>query len=126
MSHLYVVTPLTCQSLPCDRFVKISSGVRDLLCRGLAFVPSDGAFYLFVRSLTIAEAIQTLLSLLVVQPYPFKEALNWLQLVYIAYWKGYYAVPAFTVLVQSMVSEGDLVVRGFIEFSVNFFVIFFF
>ena len=66
----------------------------DLTCRGLTFVPPDGAFRLLGRGSNIAEAIKILLPLLSSRSPPYGEALVWLQPAYNGYWMGAYVAPA--------------------------------
>ena len=90
-----------------ERVVKILSGGHDFSYRGLTFVPPDGASLLLGLALNIAEVGHKLFSLLTGKWTPFEEAIGWLKFSYTADYSGAYVAPAYTFLVQSMVSEGD-------------------
>ena len=108
VSHLEVVTPLTCKYMPFKRALKLLAGVRKFPCQVLTFVPPDVASSLLGPLLTIVEAIKTLFPLLYDRAPPFKEAIYWLQFTYTAERIGDYVAPASTVIFQSVVSEGDI------------------
>ena len=107
ITHLEVVPPYDWQAAPCKRAGKLLKGGRDLACRGLAFLPPDGAALLLEGPINIAEASQTLFPLLAGRARPFKETLDWLQLAYTADRTGAYVVPESTVLAQSAVWKGE-------------------
>ena len=94
--------------MPCKRAVNLSAKVHNLLLRGMTFVPPYGASRLLLPSHTIEEVIHMLFLLLDGWVPPFKEALDWMQSAYTADPTGAYVVLASTVLVQSVVSEGDI------------------
>ena len=78
-----------------------------MLCWGLTSVPPDGTSLLLGHSLNIVEVSQMMFPLLGGQAPPFEEVLDWFQFSYTKDWMGAYMAPASTVLVQSMVLEGD-------------------
>ena len=87
--------------------VKAAEGGHDLSCGGLNFVALVGVARLLDTLRNIVEVSQVLFPLLAGWAPPFKEMLNWIQLYYTADSKGAYVAPASTVLVPSVVSEGD-------------------
>ena len=108
ISHLEGVSPSTCQATPFKREGGAAEGGRDLACRGLTFVTPDGAASrLLDTSRNITEVGQLILPILVGRTPPFEETLDWLQFVYTTDRTGAYVAPAPTVLVLSVVSEGD-------------------
>ena len=107
ISHLEGVSPYDWQVTPCKRTGKAVEGRRDLACRGLTFVTPDGTSRLLDTARNIAEVGQLLFPILVGRAPPFEEMLDWLQFAYTADRTGAYVVPASTVLVSSVVLEGD-------------------
>ena len=93
--------------MPCKRVGKAAEGGRDLACRGLTFVTPDGTSCLILTSRNIVDVGQLLFPILVGQAHNFEETLDWLQLAHTAYRTGAFVVPASTVLVPSVVLEGD-------------------
>ena len=93
--------------MPCKRVGKATESGRDLACQGLAFVAPDDAARLLNTSRNITEVGQLILPILVGRTPPFEETLDWLQFVYTTDRTGAYVAPAPTVLVLSVVSEGD-------------------
>ena len=64
MSHLEGVSLTIWKSTSCERAGKLSDGGHNLSCRGLNFVPPDGAYLLLENTKNITEAIQILSPLL--------------------------------------------------------------
>ena len=65
------------------------------------------ASLLLGTSWNIAEVRQAVFPLLADWAPPFEESLDWFQFLYTEDWTRAYMAPASTVLVQSLVSEGD-------------------
>ena len=70
-------------------------------------MPPYGDFLLLGSTPNIAEVNMKLSPFLYVQVTPFEETINWLQSLYTSYWTGAYMALASSVLVQSLVLEGD-------------------
>ena len=92
----------------------------NLACRGLAFLPVEGAAWLLGREadgpVNVFEASAGLFPLLNGRAPPCEAALDFLQFDFTADRAGTYVAPASTVLVPLAVAEGDnLFGRGFTE-----------
>ena len=105
--HLEGVSHSAWQETPCGMTGKAAKGGRDLSCQGITFVTPDSASRLLNTSRNITEVGQLILPILVGRTPPFEETLDWLQFVYTTDRTGAYVAPAPTVLVLSVVSEGD-------------------
>ena len=79
-----------------------------LACWGLTFVPPDSANHLLAEpELNITVASKVLFLLLSSLEPDFKEALYWLQFVLTGNQMGSYIAPVSTVLVLSVITEGE-------------------
>ena len=88
----------------------------NLACRGLAFLPVEGAAWLLGRDadrpVNVFEALAGMFPLLNVREPPFEAALDFLQFAYTADRAGAYVAPASTVLIPLAVAEGGQSIWG--------------
>ena len=74
--------------MPREREVKHQEDAQGLACRGLKFLPPDGASYLLGRDANIYEASCLLLTLLSSHVPPYDKVMDWIQLSYTRDWLG--------------------------------------
>ena len=79
-----------------------------MACRGMTFVSLDGASHLLAQpDINITAASQDLFPLLAGRASAYEKALDWLHFSYTWDQTGAYLAPASTVLVRSVLAEGE-------------------